>query len=245
MTRPRFISQASLPVTLPLVLVASLTIAITASAAESWLQKVLSIAGITAAPSPRSAGVVETGSVWVATVDRGTTIRWTAAGGYSSPVFDAGGTALYAMNHDNLVRIATPNAEPEVVRQVAGIDKLIGFDPSASTELIVLMRDESAALAVLSISSVSLVRQPVDLSVRDQQRVLANLRGQNRSSGTLRITVDKVDRESLAGVVEWTDVFAENGSAARRNLSRCDGVNCFQPALSPDLSRVTYIQSGN
>ena len=149
------------------------------------------------------------------------------------------------MQQDNLVRIAAPNAEPEVVRKVVGIDKLIGFDPHMPTDLIVLMRDERAPLAVLSISKVSLLRQPVDLSVLDQQRVLANLRGQNRTGGALRVIVDKVDKESLAGVIEWTDVFAEDGSAARRNLSRCDGVSCFQPALSPDLSRVAYIRSGS
>lgn len=245
MKRSHLTSQALLPMTLSFVLVAALTIAMTANAAESWLQKVLRIAGTNAAPSPRSAGLVETGNVWVATVDGGTTTRWTVAGGYGSPVFDAGGATLYAMHQDNLVRIATPNAEPEVVRNVVGIDKLIGFDPRVPTDLIVLMRDERAPLAVLSISGVSLVRQPVDLSALDQQRVLANLRGQNRTSGTLRIIVDKVDKESLAGVIEWTDVFAEHGAAARRNLSRCDGVNCFQPALSPDLSRVTYIRSGN
>ena len=245
MKRSHFTSQALLPMTLSGVLVAALTIAMTASAAETWLQRVLSIAGLTAAPSPRSAGLVESGNVWVATVDGSTTTRWTVAGGFGSPVFDAGGVALYAMQHDNLVRIAAPNAEPEVVRKVVGIDKLIGFDPRVPTDLIVLMRDERAPLAVLSISGVSLIRQPVDLSVRDQQRVLANMRGQNRTSGMLRIIVDKVDKESLAGVIEWTDVFAEDGATARRNISRCDGVNCFQPALSPDLSRVAYIRSGN
>ncbi len=245
MKRTRFTLQALLPATSSAVLAAALTIATTAGAAETWLQKVLAIAGITAAPSPRSAGLVETGNVWVATVDGGTTTRWTVAGGFGSPVFDVGGVALYAMQQDNLVRIAAPNAEPEIVRKAVGIDKLIGFDPRVPTDLIVLMRDESAPLAVLSISGVSLVRQPVDLSVLDQQRVLANLRGQNRTSGKLRIIVNKVDKESLAGIIEWTDVFAEDGSSSpRRNLSRCDGVSCFQPALSPDLSRVTYIRSG-
>lgn len=245
MKRSRYRPYALLPVKTVAVLVAALTIAITASAAETWLQTVLRIAGISAAPSPRSAGLVETGNVWVAKVDGSTTTRWTVAGGFGSPVFDVGGVALYAMQHDDLVRIAAPNAKPEVVRKVVGVDKLIGFDPRVPTNLIVLMRDELAPLAVLSISGVSLVPQPVDLSALEQQRVLANLRGQSRSSGSLRIIVDKMDKESLAGVIEWTDVFAADGSGARRNLSRCDGVRCFQPALSPDLTRVAYIRSGN
>lgn len=245
MKRSRYKPQALLPMTTAAVLVAALTIAITASAAETWLQTVLRITGISAAPSPRSAGLVETGNVWVATVDGSTTTRWTVAGGFGSPVFDVGGVALYAMQQDDLVRIAAPNAKPEVVRKVVGVDKLIGFDPRVPTNLIILMRGEIAPLAVLSTSGVALVPQPVDLSALDQQRVLANLRGQNRSSGSLRIIVDKVDKESLAGVIEWTDVFAADGSGARRNLSRCDGVSCFQPALSPDLTRVAYIRSGN
>ena len=226
-------------------LVTALTATLDATAAETWLQKVLRISGISAAPAPRASAPVESGSVWVAAIDGTTRTRWTAAEDFGSPVFDARGTAIYAMQRDSLVRIASPNAEPEVVRKVVGVDKLIGFDPLAPADLVVLMRDEKAPVAVLSVSSPSLVRQSVDLSVLDQQRLVANLRGQNRSVGALRVIVDKLDRESLAGVVEWTDVFVEDGSTARRNLSRCEGVNCGQPALSPDRARVVYVRSAN
>ena len=150
MKQSRLTLPSLMPITSSAVLVAALTIAMTASAADTWLQTVLRIAGITAAPSPRSAGLVETGNVWVAAVDGSITTRWTVAGGFGSAVFDAGGVALYAMQQDNLVRIAASNAEPEVVRKVVGIDKLIGFDPHMPTDLIVLMRDERAPLAVLS-----------------------------------------------------------------------------------------------
>jgi len=227
------------------VLFISMAAAPDATAEETWFQKVLRIAGISAVPAPRGAAPVEVGSVWVATIDGATRTRWTAGEDFASPVFDARGAAIYAMRRDDLVRIASPNAEPEVVRKLAGVDKLIGFDPQVRTDLVVLMRDEKAPVAVVSVAGPSLVRQPVDLSVLEQQRLVANLRGQNRSAGGLRIIVDRLDKDSLAGVVEWTDVFVEDGSAARRNLSRCDGVSCIQPALSPDRTRVVYVRSAN
>jgi hypothetical protein len=210
--------------------------------AESTLQMLLRVTGISAVPALRGEEISGTGSVWVAALAESQPVRWTATGGFRSPVFNAAGTAIYAMQSDVLVRIDGAGVAPVIVSKAADVEKLIGFDSRAPDGLVMLMSDRAAPLAVLSLTTGKLALLPFDPANTDQQRLLANLRGQSRASASLRVLVEKKDRQDLARVVEWTDVEVQVASGTMRNLSKCNGVNCFQPALSPDLTRVVFVK---
>lgn len=221
---------------------AALGLALTAAAEETLLQKVLRVVGISAAPTLRSAAAADAGAVWVADIAGAAPVRWTRSDAFRSPVFDARGRAIYAMQQDSLVRIDAPEAAPVLIRSAPGVEKLVGFDPQEPGTLLVLTSNPDAPLAALPLGPGAEASMPMGPGA-DVQRLLAQLRGQDRAVGSLQVQVAKKDRQDLTGTVEWTDIVVQSGTDAPRNLSNCNGAVCSQPALAPDSSRVAYVRS--
>ena len=68
-----------------------------------------------------------------------------------------------------------------------------------------------------------------------------HLRGETREYEGVLLYLHPESRETAGGAMEWTEVYAKRGSAPPARLSRCDGVPCAQPSLSPDGKQVAYI----
>jgi len=213
---------------------------------ESLLQRLLRIAGLTAAPSQlRGPGeAVEPGNIWIVPTDRGTPKALTLDGGYTSPIFSNDGR-VYALKGDTLVRLPQETGAGVAVHKVPRALKLVGFDAANADELVVLLDapQGSSPLGVVSLSSGRVTPLAVDPASEEQRRMLAQIRGQERSYGTTSVYTRTERRRGVSRNQEWSDVFVRAGTAAPRNVSACNGVNCMQPALSPDGRSVVFIKA--
>ena len=211
-------------------------------AAETLLERLLRISGLSAAPGQLRGPDPAPGSLWVVTPGAGPAERWTSASRYAWPVFAADGS-LYALDGDSLVRITAPGLDTVRVLALPGVVKLVGFEPGAHDDLILLRHDTAAPLAALALRSGALRTLALDLGNAKAQHLLGRMRGQDRGNAELLLLVQTQSRRGLARTLEWTDIMALSRRGDAANLSRCDGVNCSQPALSADGRRVVFVKA--
>lgn len=227
-------------------LFAALVLSAGLAAQEAATQKLLRIAGLTAAPSqqPGPAGAVDPGNIWVVPADRGTAKALTLDGGYTSPIFSTDGR-VYALKGDTLVRLPQETGAGVAVHKVPRALKLVGFDRSNADDLVVLMdaAPGSSPLAVVSLRTGRVTPLPIDPASEEQRRLLEKARAQERTYGTTSVYTRAERRRATPRSVEWTDVYIRSGAAQPRNASACNGVNCAQPALSPDGRSILFIKA--
>ncbi len=226
-----------------LLLAGLATAAIAARSAETLVAKLLRISGLSAAPGQLRDGEATPGSIWVCDIGGAAPLRWTSSGSFRSPVFGVADGSVFALADRTVFRVPAALATPVAVRSVRGVAKLVGFDSRAPDELIVLLDDGAAPLAALSLATGTLATLPFDRRAPDQDLLLSQIRSQDRGRGDLRLLVRKQQRQGLSRTIEWTDVMLQRGSGELRNLSRCDGIDCSQPALSPDASQVVFVKA--
>lgn len=227
-----------------LLAIGVLTLSASAAAQETLLQKLLRIAGLTAAPSQlRAPGDDrEPGNIWLADLRDDTTRALTTGGGYQSPIFAPDGT-IYALKTDTIVRVAL-DGTATVVHRAPGVAKLAGLNGDNGDEMVVLMRAASGPpLATLSLGTGTLT--PLPDPDAQSARVLAQIRAEDRVYGATAVYTRSAEKRGLSRTIEWTDVYVKRGDAAPVNVSRCDGVNCGQPALSPDGQMVVFVRMEN
>jgi len=216
------------------------------ASADSLVAKLLRIAGLTAAPAqmrgPRDE--VDAGSIWIANLERRIVGPVTPDGGYRSPVFSPADGSILALKGDTVVRIPPEGGTPAVVQRVTGAAKLVGFDHANPDEIVVLLEGGDSPLGVLSLKTGKVARLPYDATSADQQRMLAQIRDHDRVYGTIGVYVKTESKQGLSRTIEWTDVYVRRGDSMPQNVSGCDGVNCGQPALSPDGRRVVFVKAG-
>jgi hypothetical protein len=223
-----------------------LIVATSPSEADLSLEAVLRFLGISASPSTQKgrSDEIETGDIWVADLERVTRHALTTGGGYRWPVFELSDKSVVALKGDQLVRIPiTRGAKTQVLCSLSGVDKLVGFDRDNPDRLLVMRNQPESPLAVLSVTSEKLQDLPYDRNDKDQRRMLAHIRGEERVYARARVYVMTESAQSLEGTREWTDVYIQQGDGKAKNVSRCDGSDCGQPSLSPDGKTVVYIQS--
>jgi hypothetical protein len=215
------------------------------AATETIFQKLLRVSGLTANPAQmRGPGDdLNPGDVWVVGIGE-KPVPLTTGGGYSSPVFSPADGSLLALKGDTVVRIPAAGGAGVVVQRVPGALKLVGFEDTNTDEVIVLLRGGPQPLAVLSLTGGKLTPLPYDAKAEDQRRMLAQVRGQQRVYGDTTLYIKTESRQGLSRTTEWTDVYMQRGNATPQNLSACDGVNCGQPARSPDGRRIAFVKSG-
>ena len=78
---------------------------------------------------------------------------------------------------------------------------------------------------------------PYDAKSDGERRMLVQIRGQERVYGDASVYVKTESKRGMTRAIEWTDVYLRRGNQPPQNVSTCDGVNCGQPALSPDGRR--------
>jgi hypothetical protein len=215
--------------------------------AATLIQKLRGIAGLTAAPAQMRgpADEVEPGNIWRAAADTGVSKALTTDGGYTSPIFSPDGR-IYALKGGSLVRLPQETGAGVAIHKVPGAVKLVGFDATNTDELVLLLDGPPPAspLAALSVKSGRVTPLPYDAAAEEQRGMLAQIRAQERKYGTTAVYAKTESRRGPPRSVRWTDVYIRRGTAAPRNISKCDGVSCVQPALSPDGASVAFIKVG-
>jgi hypothetical protein len=213
---------------------------------EPLLTKLLRIAGLTAAPSqmrgPTDDAAV--GNVWTVSVDGRAAQALTTDGGYRSPIFVPNSSTLLALRGNAIVRLGSTDGNASPVRMKVGVAKLVGVDsedPSAVVVLLVTPRAGSP-LASVSLQDGTATALPFDAADESQQRMLAQIRAQDRTYRETTVYTRTETKSGLSRPIEWIDVFVKRGGAPPQNVSACDGVNCVQPALSMDGQRVVFVK---
>ena len=228
-------------------LFAVLVLPVTATAQDALTQKLGRIAGLTAATAQPAApsGAANPGNIWVVPADRGAPKALTLDGGYTSPIFSPDGR-VYALKGDTLVRLPQETGAGVAVHKVPRAVKLVGFDASNADELVVLIEagPGSSPLASVSLRSGRVTPLAVDPASEAQQRMLAQIRAQERTYGTTSVSTRAQRRRSASRTTVWSDVYVRSGNGAARNASACNGVHCGEPALSPDGRSIVFIKAG-
>ena len=73
--------------------------------------------------------------------------------------------------------------------------------------------------------------------------LLTQIRGDDRTYRNANLYLHTETKRGISREIEWTDVYLRRGSQPSMNVSACDGVNCMQPALSPDGRRVAFVKA--
>jgi hypothetical protein len=214
---------------------------------ESRLSKLLRIGGLTAAPSQMRgpADDIAAGDIWIVDVDRRVARALTSEGGYRSPIFLPGDLTLLALRANTIVRLSSQGGNAIPVQNVRGVVKLVGVDAANPAEVVVLLDapEPESPLAAVSLQNGTMTALPFDGSSEQQRRVLTQIRAQDRTYGETAIYTKTESKPGLPRPIEWVDVFLRRGTTSPQNVSACDGVNCVQPALSPDGRSVAFVKA--
>lgn len=229
------------------LLVFGLFVALSSPAAEDdWLDQVARFLGISKTPSQLKApgDELKTGDIFIATLS-GAQTRVTADGGYRSPIFLPGDAGLLALKGDAVVRLSLSGGTMQKLQTAPRALKLLGVDASDADRVLVLLQtpDGGSKLGVLALKIGQLTLLPHDRDSKTHRRMMSHLRGEDREYEWATVYVKTESKARLGGQVEWTDVYVKRGNEAPVNVSRCDGVDCGQPALSPDGRRVAFVRA--
>lgn len=216
---------------------------------ESFWQRLLRFAGISATPSAQKApddGAVA-GDIWVVRVDSSNKLRLTNDGGYRSPIFLNGDKSILALKGNSVVKLAIRAGSANRLFDLKGEVKLVGLNMDDPDSILILLvqQDGHPALGLLSLKSGQVTEISPYGEEQEFRRALAQAQGWERVYGTTRLYVKTEVKNDLAGSLEWSDVFLKNSQTEPKNLSQCDGINCGQPSLSQDRRQVVYIKAQN
>jgi hypothetical protein len=221
--------------------------AATPASAESWLKRLLRISGLTASPSQMKAPEeAPPGNVWVADLERKTSVQLTREGLYRWPVFVPGSDDVIALQRDRLVRIA-PRGSLTDLGKPARLVKLVGFD-QVDPDLLLIVVDARAAgspLALFSLRRRTSNPLPFQRASAVHRQMLEHIRGQERVYGNVTVYVKTETEEALTRTYEWSNVYLARDGGEPQNVSACRRVDCSQPSLAPDGTRVAFIQSSD
>jgi hypothetical protein len=211
---------------------------------ETLLQRLLRIAGLTAAPSQmRAPGDPQPGDIWIVALQDGVARALTEGGGYRSPVFGSNDAFVYALRGDVVVRIPAAGGAASQQGRASDAVKLVGFEGPDDVIVLTGGQPPASPLALLSLKTGTLSALPHDPTSPDELRLIAFVRGEERVYGDTRVYTRAESRRSALRTTEWTDVYVARGTAAPVNVSACQGVNCGAPALSHDGRRIVYVKA--
>jgi hypothetical protein len=213
---------------------------------EKFWQKLLRISGIAESPTTLKGpgDDVESGQIVLAEVGTGKTRRITDSAGYRSPVFVPGASEILALRGTEVVRLSAGGGKPKELYKITGITKIVGFSRDDADEALILTEGAAGYLAVglLSVSNGKVTPIAYDPASSDDRHMIEHLRSWDRAYGDKSVFVQSQSKAGMAGKSEWTDVFVKVGTGVPVDVSKCDGVNCGQPSLSPDGLFVVFVR---
>lgn len=213
--------------------------------AEGVLDHLLGFLGISASPSqmkgPRD--TVDSGEIWIAPLAEGNSTQVGGGAGFRWPIFAPGGQSVLALAGETLVSIPVTGGPPKSLHSLPGVEKLVGFAKGDVDKLLLLRANQGGGweIGVLSLASGKIA----DIAHDPQQdrRLLAHLRGHERVYDGIKLYLKTETKPSVTGgQTEWIEVYAKQGDAPPRRVSRCDGSDCAQPSLSADGSKIVFIK---
>ena len=214
-----------------------------ATPGETLLQRLLRIAGLTAAPSQmRAPGDPQPGDIWIAEVGTGTAQALTRDGGYRSPVFDPSDAFIYALRDDVVIRMPTAGGTAMSQGHAPGAVKLVGFEGPDDLLVLTSAQPPASPFSLLSLKTGRLTPLPHDPKSPEELRLLAFVRGDERVYGETRVYTRTESRQSALRTTEWTDVYVARGTEPPLNVSACGGVNCSAPALSRNGRQIAFVK---
>jgi hypothetical protein len=214
--------------------------------AQGLLGRVLGFLGISATPSQMKGTreMLESGELWIADVTSERPARLSQGSGYRWPVFLPGDQAVLALQGEAVVRIPIARGTLTPLYEVKGIQKLVGFDKNDSDKVLVLIETPELVVGALSLTSGAVT--PIPYDAKADRRLITHLRGQERIYDATKLYLQSSTKPGLTGgSIEWMDVFMKQGDSEPRNVSRCDGVDCGQPSLSGDGTKVVFVKAGH
>jgi hypothetical protein len=215
---------------------------------ESLWAKLLRITGVSSTPaSLRSEDHVTGGEIWwVPLTGQSVPRRLTHGGRYYSPVFEAQGQSVLALNNGDLFRIRLSSGVPVKMYKLASVTKLVGLSRDDSDQLLVIGEDiqqHAPFVALVSIGSGKLTVIPHNPQSNDDRVMLAHLAGWERVYGDTRLYTEKNEKEGIGGTtLSFTDVYLKSGNNAPVNLTQGNRVSSSQPSLSADGHKVVFIR---
>jgi hypothetical protein len=213
---------------------------------QSLAAKLLDFIGIPADSGALkgSDDTLETGEVWVVDVAGGKSRQLTRTAEFRSPIFLPGGSDVLALRGSDVVRLSGPAGAPRKLATVKGAAKLLGCSANDPDKVLLLATTPAGGdeLSVLSIGTGQLSRLPFDPTSRTDGELMAYLNGWDRTYPAGNLYAQRHSQETLAGTVEWQDVFFQSNNGEAVNVSRCEATNCGQPSLSSDARRVVFIK---
>lgn len=221
------------------------------TAHADWLKQ---IAGwlnlsLTTAVMKAPGNAPQAGDIFIAGLDGGPPRALTKGGGFISPVFSADDGGLLALRGDEVVSVPLSGGELKTPHRVANAVKLLGVNREVENKLLLLLRTAKGGteLGEMDLNSGQVKRLPHDPGDNTQRRMLSQLSGDDREYGDgTSIYLRTESKVRLGGhQIEWTDIYIKHGGQAPINVSRCEGMNCSQPALSRDGRHVVFIKANN
>jgi hypothetical protein len=215
---------------------------------ESFWDKLLRIAGVTATPATLRGDVqASSGDIWVVPVAlKAVPQRLTRGGGYNSPVFDAQGQNVLALRSGDLYRIPLAGNPPAKLYSLAGVTKLVGVSRDDPDQLLALSNDSQGLpfAALVSLRTGTATRLPHNPLSNEDRAMLAHLAGWERVYGDARVYTEKNEKEAPGGPIEFSDVYLKRAGDPPINLTNGNGVSSSQPSLSADGQRVVFVRGG-
>lgn len=214
---------------------------------ETFWQKVLRIAGVTATPRTlRADGEAVEGDVWIAraTADPQPR-RLSRQGAFRSPVFRADGQSVLALSGGDLVEVSIRGGEAAKLLSIQSAHKLVGCSTDNPDQLLLLADDREGALrpALLHLASRRIEMLPFNPESPEDRRMLNHLRGWDRTYGDSTVYVKASTEEVLSGRKRVAEVLLVRGNSPPINISNCGSADCGQPSMSLDGTMVAFIRA--
>ena len=213
---------------------------------RSFTDRVLDFLGISYTPGSVKAPEPDiTGQIWVADLTSGSVRALTTDANYRSPVVSGGGKEVLALRGNDVVRIPSSGGEGIKVNSGQGILKLVRAGSQDPGKVLVLLRKDGGShprVGLLSLDTGAVAEVRYDPQSSQDLQMVEDLEGWSPSYGETRVFVKRQTKEGIAGTVEWSDVFVLAHGQGPVDVSRCDGVNCGQPSLSPDGARLVFVK---
>ena len=224
---------------------------------ETWWQKILRYAGLTATPTRQRgpSNEASSGNVWIYNLERRSGRRLTVGGDYVSPIFIVRDEYILALKGDDIVQIPISGGSERVLGKRGAIFRLIGVSVDSPETILALAKtDNVLSIVTVSLKDLSTVTIPYETESEEGQSAFAQLVGWNRVYCNTEIYVQEQCTKNASGgcatdqlgrTIKWTDVMFKRAYKEPVNISKCERDNCGQPSLSEDGQTVTYVRSPN